>query len=268
VLSLTGDRRSDTVAQVRPKARAGRRVSLAVLALVAAGAAGCATTDVTLGAPAAFDVAPGSHRGQGREIVVVRPFRDSRTDSRCGMKKNGYNSESATVLCNAPASLIGDLIARHLALAGFRIIRDRRDASPSAIYLTGALEQIYVEPKNNYFSVEIETDVALRLRASTTAGLSTERRFYVKGNEATVFAGDEDFQRSFDAGMRRLVTSVVGAVADLAEQIPLSPAEVPAAASAAETAPAPAPTTVPPPPAPARAAGPGSAPPVNSEGAK
>ena len=210
-------------------------MALAVAGLVASG---CALTDVTLKPPPQFEVAPGSRRGQGREIVVVRPFRDARSVSRCGMKKNGYNVDTASVLCVAPASMIADLVAHHLSLAGFRVLRDRRDAGPSTIILTGSLDQAFVEPKNNFFSVEIETDVELKLRATTTYGFSAERRFYVKGDEATFFASDDDMQRSFDAGVRKLVSGVVGAVANLSEHLPLPPAVEP-------------PVPPPPPPSPA-----------------
>lgn len=200
---------------------------LVTLALAGLLASGCALTDVTLQPPQQFEVAPGSRRGQGREIVVVRPFRDARSTSRCGMKKNGYNVDSASVLCAAPGRTIADLVADHLSQAGFRVLRDRRDASPSTIILTGSLEQLFVEPKSNYFSVEIETDVALRLRATTSYGFSAERRFYVKGDEATFFASDDDMQRSFDAGVRKLVSGVVGAVANLSEHLPPAPTAEP-----------------------------------------
>jgi hypothetical protein len=205
--------------------------AFAALVLTAALAAGCTFSDVTLQAPQRFDVATGSHRGQGREIVLVRPFRDGRNEARCGMKKNGYNMDSASVLCAAPASMIADVIANHLALAGFRVLRDRRNASPSAIILTGALDQVFVEAKNNFFNIEVETDVALKLRATTTYGLSAERRFYVKGDEATVFGGDDAMQASFDSAVRQLAAGVVGAMANLAERFPPPPSVAPAAPS-------------------------------------
>jgi len=197
--------------------------ALVTLAVAGAVTSGCALTDVTLQPPPQFQVAPGSGRGQGREIVVVRPFRDARSASRCGMKKNGYNQDSASIFCRAPASMVADLVAEQLSQAGFRVLRDRRAASPSAIILTGSLEQLFVEPKNDYFSVEIETDLALRLWATRTDGFSAERRFYVKGDEATFFASEDDLQLSFDAGVRQLVIGVVGAVANLSESLPPPP---------------------------------------------
>ena len=136
------------------------------------------------------------------------------------MKKNGFNMDIASVHCSAPASMIADLVANHLSLAGFRVLRDRQMAGPAAIILTGTLERAFVEPKSNFVNVEIETDFALSLSATTASGLSAERRFYVKGDEATVFGGADDMQRSFDSGVRQLVTGVVGAVANLAERFP------------------------------------------------
>jgi hypothetical protein len=198
-----------------------RGVPAALLAAALGG--GCAVTDVTLTQPARFDVAPGSRRGQGREIVVGWSFSDRRSEVRCGMKKNAYNTDTASVYCGQPDRMLADLIAWHLSLAGFKVLRDRRQAGPSAIVLTGGLDKAFLEPKVNFFTVQLETDITLRLAATT--GLSAQRRFYVKGDQATVFAGSEDMQRSFDAGVRQLVIDVVGAVARLAEQFPAPPPE-------------------------------------------
>lgn len=191
--------------------------------LAAALGGGCAVTDVTLTQPERFDVAPGSRRGQGREIVVVRSFGDGRGEARCGMKKNAYNTDTASVYCGEPERMLADLVATHLSLAGFKVLRDRRQAGPSTIVLSGTLDKAFLEPKLNFFTVQIETDISLRLWATTAFGLSARRRFYVKGDQATVFAGSEDMQRLFDASVRQLVIAVVGAVARLAEQFPAPP---------------------------------------------
>ncbi|MDB4982244.1 MAG: exported protein of unknown function [Myxococcales bacterium] len=183
--------------------------------------AGCAISDVTLMPTLPASVATGSRRGEGREILVFRPFVNQRPQARCGMKKNGYNTESASILCGRdPAFTLADLLVGELAAAGFKVIQDPRSASPSTLVLTGALEQAFLEPKANFSYVTFETDIALHLTVQNAAGLVAQRRFYVKGEEATYFASEDDMQRSFDSAARQLVTNVVGAVANLADRFP------------------------------------------------
>ncbi|HEY4186844.1 MAG TPA: YajG family lipoprotein [Polyangia bacterium] len=154
----------------------------------------------------------------------MRPFGDRRSARRCGMKKNGYNADTANVLCSsAPNFSLGDLVASELSAAGFKVLSNPNQAGPSTIVLVGTVEQLFVEPKLNYFTSSFETDVALKLSARTATGLLAERRFYVKGEEATVFASEQDMQKSLDSGVRQLVTSVVGAVANLADEVPPVP---------------------------------------------
>jgi hypothetical protein len=205
-------------------AGAGRRW-LWVVGAIAAG--GCAFGDVSLRAPKVGPVAPGVARGNGREIVLIRPFTDRRDQARCGMKKNGYNSDTASVHCAfAPDHLLADMLAAQLSAAGFVVLSDRTQAKPSTLIITGALHQMFIEPKLNYFTALMEADVALVLHASTPAGFTARRRFYVKGEEATVFAGEEDMQAALASGVRQLLVSVVGAVANLADSVPPEPQPV------------------------------------------
>jgi hypothetical protein len=190
-------------------------------ALAASALAGCAFGDVEVRAPSAKDVSTGSHRGAGREIALQRPFLDHRAQDRCGMKKNGYNMDTAKVTCSqAPADTIAYLVAHELWAAGFKVLDDPAKAGPSTIVLSGTVEQAFVEPKLNFSYAVLETDVSLLLTARTGAGLVAERRFFVKGEEATVTASDEDIQRSYESGLRQLVTAVVSAVANLADHVP------------------------------------------------
>jgi hypothetical protein len=197
--------------------------------------AGCALTDVTLGQPRRHALGNGSRRGESRDIVLIRPFATRRTQSRCGMKKNGYNMDTASVFCgSAPESMLADVLAGQLRMAGFNVHGDPRAAGPSTIVLTGVVDQLFVEPKNNFFSVSFEADIGLTLTAKTASGLSARRTFYVKGQEATFFASEEDMLRSLESGIRQLSFAVVGAVANLADRFPARSA----AATASATAPA------------------------------
>jgi Uncharacterized lipoprotein len=201
------------------RARVRSIASVVVTAMMAV--AGCAITDVTLMPTLPASVATGSRRGEGREVLVFRPFVNLRKQARCGMKKNGYNTESASILCpRDPAFALADLLVGELAAAGFKVLTDPHSASPSTLVLTGALEQVFLEPKAGFSQVTFETDISLHLTVQSAAGLLAQRRFYVKGEEATYFASEDDLQRSFDSASRQLVTNVVGAVANLADRFP------------------------------------------------
>jgi uncharacterized lipoprotein YajG len=201
-----------------------------VLAVGALGLlAGCVLTDVTLREPRGRHLQNGSRRGENRNIVLVRPFATRRPQSRCGMKKNGYNADTASVFCaSTPEHMLADILTAQLAQAGFNVGRDPRAAGPSTIVLSAVIDQLFVEPKNNYFSATMETDIGLTLTAKTATGLSAERRFYVKGEEATFWAGEEDMLLSLESAIRQLGFAVVGAVANLADRVPVPAASAPA----------------------------------------
>ena len=158
----------------------------------------------------------------------MSPFAPRRPQSRCGMKKNGYNWETASVFCPAaPESTVPDVLARELAVAGFTVLRNASDAGPNTIVLRGAVDQLFVEAKVNFCWVTFETDIGVSLTAETGTGLSASRHFYVKGEEASLFASDGDIQRSFESGVRQLAVAVAGAVANLAERWPPQPVDAP-----------------------------------------
>jgi hypothetical protein len=204
----------------------GGPLLLALGVVVAIG--GCAFTDVTLSRPAVGSVVAPQRRGEGRDIVVVRPFAN-RPRGRCGMKKNGYNMDTANVHCGFdPGDVLADVVARELAAAGFAVHGDRGKAGTSPLVLTGVVEQMFVEPKVNYFTTSFEADVALAVTVTTPGGLAARRSFYVKGEEATVFASEEDMQAAVNSAVRQLAIKVVGAVANLVERLPSEPAAPPA----------------------------------------
>lgn len=191
-----------------------------VLAVAIAGGLGCAFTDVVVTPPPRASVATGSHRGQGRAIVVRRPFIDRRSEQRCGMKKDAYNNDTAKIICASdPSPALGDLVAAELAASGFKVLRDEEQAGPTTVVLTGTVTQVFVEPVVGFASLNIETDIGLKLHAQTRDGLAADRTFYVKGDEAILMISDETIQRSFDSSVRQLVTSVVGAVANLLDVV-------------------------------------------------
>jgi hypothetical protein len=138
------------------------------------------------------------------------------------MKKNTYNSDTANIHCNtSPESSLPRLLADGLTAAGFRVLTNRSQTTPSTLVLTGRLDQMFIEPDSNFFNATWETDIALYLKVTTGTGLLAERTFSVKGEEAT-FLSETDAQKSFNSAVHKLVIAVVGALANLSDRFPPS----------------------------------------------
>jgi hypothetical protein len=182
--------------------------------ILAGGCCGCAFTDETVDAPWLREVATHSQRGQGREILIITPFGDSRPDrERCGMKKNTYNSDLGRVLCSRPPRyFLSDLLESDLRASGFSVVFRR---TPGAAVVHGDLMQFFLEPKSNFFTTAIEADIGLLLVVETPDGFVARRRFYVKGEQATVFLSHGDHQAATDSAIRLLLLDTVGAIANL-----------------------------------------------------
>lgn len=193
------------------------RLLLAALLVIAS--SGCAITNMNL-APPRGPVAANLTGGKQRYVAVVVPFADERqTPQRCGMKKNGYNMDTASVLCTEPpATFLATLLASELRAAGFEVYTN---AAPNgAVKLEGHLLQFFVEPKVGFVTFTPEADVHVRLVASSTSGLLAERDFYVKGTETSLVGTDENMQRASDTAVRAIVRDMVAAVLSLLDRYP------------------------------------------------
>jgi hypothetical protein len=212
-----------------------RSASLAVLAvaiLLCTASTGCALTSLTLDPSHAARSIQSPHRGQGREIVLVSSFDDARTiRNRCGMKKNGYNWDTADIHCQTPPNvMLAQLLREALVAAGFQVRSSTDSVSPSTLHVGGALRFFFVEPKVGAFTFSPEVDIELQLVATTATGLRTDRRFYTKA-AADAFAGtDAKFQSAYDMATRMMIERLVDAIVALADRYPAVPAVAPAVA--------------------------------------
>lgn len=199
-----------------------RLCSVATWLLAGILASGCALTDLTLNPPPHGKVTAASQIGAGREILLIVPFADRRTTpERCGMKKNGWNMDTADIHCSAPpGGWLAQLLAEELRAAGFRVGTDPREAGSGALRLDGVLSQFFVEPKADAFTVTPEADIALRLVATSRSGLHAHRRFYMKGRQPSLFGFEENFRLASEAAVRQMLARVVEAVAELVRQYP------------------------------------------------
>jgi hypothetical protein len=204
--------------------RHARRASLPVLVMMLLGAAssGCALTSLTLDPSHQARSVQAPSRGQGREIVLVAPFDDNRTIThRCGMKKNGYNWDTADIHCQtAPNLVLAQLLQEALLAAGFQVRTTADAVSPSTLRVAGSLTMFFVEPKVGAFTFSPEADIEVHLTATTATGLRAERRFYSKA-VATALAGtDARFQQAYDTATRVMIDRLVDAIVALAHRYP------------------------------------------------
>ncbi len=195
---------------------AGRRLGLAVLV---AASSGCAFVDINVIPPRTL-VGSGVMGGQGRELVLTRPFADARQNpGRCGVQKNGMGSVTATVHClAAPNQYLADLLAGELQLAGFRVVD--RPTGPNPLIIEGLLEQFFVEPYVTFFTFTPEADIGVRLVARSPSGLEAVREFYAKSEETSVAGPAELFQQAADRATRQIVSEMAAAIVALADRFP------------------------------------------------
>jgi hypothetical protein len=181
----------------------------------------CAFTNVPITLPTA-GVSTNLSGGDGRQVVVVIPFADERqVRERCGMQKNGYNQDTASAICSGdPAAWIATLFAAELKAAGFSVLT--ADAAPSAgaVRLDGTLLKIFVEPIIGFTTISLETDLQVKLAASSKNGLLAERTFFVKGLTSGLVAVPGNFQTSVDDATRKIMKDMVAAVISLMNRYP------------------------------------------------
>ena len=182
---------------------------------------GCATTDVKLklpptGLPTAI---PG---GNQRQIVLTMPFADARqVPTLCGVQKSGYGDETATVYCeDDPAQWIAHVLAAELKKSGFTVLSPEEGAHDTAVRIEGALLTLFAEPVLGPWSTTIETDLSVRLVATSRTGLRTERTFFVKGGRESIVWTDKCFNESLARGTQDLLAKMVEAVLELMKQYP------------------------------------------------
>ena len=164
------------------------------LAVLLVSLSGCALEDVRLKPPTSGLKTP-IPGGNQRQVIVAVPFADGRQiTNRCGMQKGGYGNETANALCQGePAQWIAAFLASELKAA---------------------------EPVVGFWSTTVETDLNVKLVATSRTGLRAERTFFVKGELTSIIWPQGIFNDSLENGTRELLTKMVEAILDLMKQYP------------------------------------------------
>jgi hypothetical protein len=183
---------------------------------------GCAFTEMPLELPNR-GLDPSLRGGKGRQVIVAEPFRDEREiRDRCGMKKNGYNMDTADAVCQSDPNLwMARMLADELRAAGFQVVEDEQAHRPGALRLQGSLLKLFVEPVIGFWSGSVEADLFVQLRATTETGLVAERRFLVKGWKGGVLIGtDQPFHTATHRATQQILKEMVRAILDLMNRYP------------------------------------------------
>jgi hypothetical protein len=183
--------------------------------------AGCAFSEVTVVPPAASAAGTDPSAGRGREIVLAMPLEDQRMDrTRCGTQKNGWNMETAHVVCALPPGhWVAQALAQGLAASGFLVTTAPSD-SMSSVRVSGQVMQFFIEPKLGFLTFTPEADISVHLAVSSPSGLLAERTFYFKADEVSVVGTEDNFQAAADAATQKAVHDMVQAIVSLLDRYP------------------------------------------------
>lgn len=184
--------------------------------------AGCAFTDIPLDMPNSRLEAPISG-GNNRSIIVIQPFSDNRSDtSRCGMKKNGYNMDTANAVCKTtPEEWLAQQLTDELRASGFNVVTEKPSVKTNALILRGSISKLFIEPVLGFWSGSLETDIQVKLTASSNNGLFGERTFFVKGvKKGVIISTSSPYKTSLKRAADEILTKMVEAVHALMNQYP------------------------------------------------
>lgn len=182
---------------------------------------GCAFRDVIINPPES-SLSSQLSGGSGRELVVHTPFADDRQiRQRCGMVKNSYNADTASVTCSSdPTDWLANLLAAELRTAGFKVKTDGVSSKPSGVMVDGVLIKFFIEPVIGFSTITFETDIHIKLVATSNNGLNAERSFFVKGTYSALSGLSSNFQPSVDDATIKIVKDMAAAILTLMNRYP------------------------------------------------
>jgi len=170
-------------------------------------------------------VSPHLAGGNGRQVVVVVPFKDAREiRDRCGRKTHAsLGIEQASAFCSSnPSEWIATLLVSELAAAGFNVVRAPATASgPHIPRIEGSLLKLFAElrrPPGMLADRWIEADIHIKLVVTSGSGLIAKRSFYAKGRftPQVTFA----FDPAVEDATRKLFKDMVASIISLLNRYP------------------------------------------------
>jgi hypothetical protein len=182
---------------------------------------GCAYSEVHIKPPESGLEKPIAG-GNQRQIIVTVPFQDGREiKDRCGVQKGGFGNETVPAVCEQnPAEWLATFLARELTASGFTVLPSEDGARDTALKIDGVLLKIFVEPVVGFWYTDVESDLNVKLVATSKTGLRAERTFFVKGVLGTIAWPQGIFNDSLRRGTRELLSKMVEAILELMKRYP------------------------------------------------
>lgn len=171
---------------------------------------GCAFSNVSVTLPTQPTA---GYSGGANRVLSVPKFIDQRQmKNRIGMQKNGYGMDTANVVSDQNVDTwLAARLAAELKSAGFQVVGE--EANTKAIRIQGYVLKMFTEPVQQWTTMDLETDLAVRIQVVRGDGLEAERRYFVKGIEQGMMSVSSSFNGSVnkasDALMKRLVPDII-----------------------------------------------------------
>ena len=177
---------------------------------------GCAFTPVDLKMPKDLN-SEQKAIGSGEEVRVHVPFEDARdSQKRCGMKKNGYNMDTADVNCTKEPELwLSHRLSDELSKAGFnsKIVRQVESKKrPRSVLVEGRLLKFFLEPKVGAFVGILEMDINLKLTIYMPGGKKAEKEFFSKGGKEVLVWTAGKYNQVLLITSKKLIDKIVSSV--------------------------------------------------------
>ncbi len=184
-----------------------RTVLVAVLTSVVSG---CAFSDIRVSLPT--QPTSGYSGGDSRVLMVPKFIDQREIKDRIGMQKNGYGMDTANAVPDQSLDVwLATRLAAELQAVGFQVVSD--GTNPKATKIQGYVLKLFVEPVQQWTTIDLETDLAVQIQIIRPDGLEAERRYFIKGVEQGLMSSSGTFNGSVnkasDALMKRMVPDIV-----------------------------------------------------------
>lgn len=171
---------------------------------------GCAFANVNVSLPTGPTA--GYSGGQGRALIIPTFVDQREVKDRIGMQKNNFGMDTANALPDQSVETwLTARLGEELRSAGFQIVSDGTNAKATKVQ--GYILKLFIEPVVQWMTVDVETDLSVRIRVTRPDGVEAERQYFVKGIDQGLasLAGSytASLRKATDTLMKRIVADVI-----------------------------------------------------------
>jgi hypothetical protein len=178
---------------------------------------GCAFSNVDVSLPTGST--SGYSGGQGRSLIIPAFVDQRQIKNRIGMQKNGFGMDTANALPDQSVETwLTTRLGTELQSSGFQIVSE--GTNPKAAKVQGYLLKLFIEPVQQWTTVDLETDLSVRLRVTRPDGLEAERQYFVKGAGQGLMSLGGAYSASLNNATDVLLKRVVADVINLLNKFP------------------------------------------------